>query len=246
MIAGQVALIVGGSGGIGRAVAISLADAGARVALTGRNRDRLDAARAALGSGAENAITVPCDITDRTQVADLTATVLSACGSIDILVCSAGLNIANRSLRSLTTEDWDLVQAVNVTGTFNVIHAVLPSMRERGCGLIIQLSSLSGLRPSAISGAAYSASKAAIAALGVCIGREERGRGIRSTVICAGEVDTPLLDARASRPGAGAPRRREGILQPGDIGALVRFIAESPPHVHIPEIVIKPVMDDFA
>jgi NADP-dependent 3-hydroxy acid dehydrogenase YdfG len=113
--------------------------------------------------------------------------------------------------------------------------------------LIVQISSLSGLRANSVSGAAYSAAKFAQAALGICIGREERGRGIRSTVIYAGEVNTEFLDARAARPGGGADEgRRRMILQPQDIAVAVRFLAGLPPHAHVPELVIKPTIDDFA
>jgi len=83
--------------------------------------------------------------------------------------------------------------------------------------------------------------------LGISIGREERGRGIRSTVIYSGEVDTPLLDVRSDRPGASAnPGRREGILQRQDIADVVRLLVKLPPRAHIPELVIKPVIDDFS
>src|SRR5262249_5169429 len=138
--------------------------------------------------------------------------------------------------------------AANLTGAFNLIHFVVPSMRTRGDGLVVQLSSLAGVRASAVAGAAYSASKFGQAALGVCLGREERGRGIRSTVIYPGEVDTPFLDIRAARPGGGegsAPRR-EGILQPADVAQAVRFLVELPPRAHVPELVIKPTIDDFS
>ena len=172
--------------------------------------------------------------------------VLATVGRVDILICNAGVNTPQRSLRSLDPEDWDRLIATNLTGAFNVVHFVLPSMRERGCGLVIQICSLSGLRASAVSGAAYSASKAAQAALGVCIGREERGRGIRSSVICPGEVATAFLEGRGPRPGGGDASRRQMLLQPEDVAAAVRFIAELPPRAHVPELVIKPTVDDFA
>jgi NADP-dependent 3-hydroxy acid dehydrogenase YdfG len=119
-------------------------------------------------------------------------------------------------------------------------------MRGLGRGLIIQISSLSGLRASAIAGAAYSVSKFGQAALGICIGREERGRGIRSTVIYPGDVDTPFVTARPDRPGGLSASRREMVLQPADVAAAVRFVAELPPRVHVPELVLKPTADDFS
>ena len=247
----QTALIVGASGGIGRAVAVSLAEAGARLALVGRDREKLEDTRAALGaSAAASALVYTCDVTDRPAVGVMVGEALAALGAIDILVCASGLNVRQRSLRVLDPADWDRVLLSNLGAAFNLIHFVAPSMRARGTGLVIQISSLAGMRSSAIAGAAYSASKFAQGALGVALGREERGRGIRSSVIYPGEVDTPFLDVRAPRPGGGettgpAPRR-EGILQPSDVAAAVRFLAELPPRAHVPELVIKPTIDDFS
>jgi NADP-dependent 3-hydroxy acid dehydrogenase YdfG len=246
MIQHKTALITGGGGGVGRAIAKTLAQAGVRVALLGRDRQNLENARAALDPGADTALVVPCDVTDRTQVNASVASVLAEFQSIDILVCGAGMNVAKRSLRSIDPADWDRVIATNLTGAFNLLHYVLPSMRERGTGLVIQLDSVSGKRANVVSGAAYSASKFGQAALGVCIGREERGRGIRSTVVYAGEVNTPFLDVRGARPGGGGDTRRQEILQAEDIAAAVRFLAELPPRVHVPEFVIKPTVDDYA
>jgi NADP-dependent 3-hydroxy acid dehydrogenase YdfG len=250
-IENQTALIVGASGGIGRACAVSLAEAGARVALAGRDLARLEETRAALpASAAASALVYTCDATDRAAVGVMVAEAQAALGAIDILVCASGLNVRQRSLRVLDPEDWDRVLAANLGAAFNLIHFVAPSMRARGNGLVIQISSLAGMRSSAIAGAAYSASKFAQGALGVALGREERGRGIRSSVIYPGEVDTPFLDIRAPRPGGGeatgpAPRR-EGILQPSDVAAAVRFLAELPPRAHVPELVLKPTIDDFS
>jgi NADP-dependent 3-hydroxy acid dehydrogenase YdfG len=244
----QAALVVGASGGIGRAVARELAEAGARLALVGRDRQKLEETRAALGDAGASAIVATCDITARHEVGAMVEAVIAALGAIDILVCAAGVNVRQRSLRSLDPADWDRVIAANLTGAFNLLHFVAPSMRTRGSGLVVQISSLAGLRANVVTGAAYSAAKFGQTALGVCLGREERGRGIRSTVICAGEVDTGLLDVRAARPGGGegTASRREGILKPEDVAAAVRFLAELPPRAHVPELVIKPTIDDFS
>jgi NADP-dependent 3-hydroxy acid dehydrogenase YdfG len=242
----QTALITGGGGGVGGAIAAVLTQSGVRVALLGRDCQRLDDARRALGPSAESSLSVPCDVTDRAKVNSAVASVLAEFRAIDILVCGAGINVANRSLRALDPADWDRMIATNLTGAYNVVHAVLPSMRAHGTGLVIQLGSVSGKRANVVSGVGYSASKFAQAALGVCIGREERGRNIRSTVIYAGEVNTPFLNARAARPGGGDDTRRQSILQAEDIANAVRFLAELPPRVHIPELVIKPTIDDYS
>jgi NADP-dependent 3-hydroxy acid dehydrogenase YdfG len=242
----KTALISGGGGGVGRAIAQTLAPLGVRIAFLGRDRQKLEAARAELGAQADTALVVPCDVTDRPQVKAAVETVLAEFQAIDILVCGAGINVTARSLRSVDPADWDRIIATNLTGAFNLVHYVLPSMRERGNGLVIQLDSVSGKRANTVSGVSYSASKFGQAALGVCIAREERGRSIRSTVIFAGEVNTPFLDARGARPGGGDDSRRQNILQAQDIANAVRFLAELPARVHIPELVIKPTIDDFS
>ncbi len=242
----ETALIVGASGGIGKAVTSMLAAAGVRVALVGRNAARLEEVRAGLGAAGEQAIVAPCDVLDRGQVRSMVETTLASLGSIDVLVCASGVNVVKRSLRTLEPEDWDRVIAQNLTAAFNVIHHVVPSMRTRGQGLVVPIGSLAGVRANVLAGAAYSASKFGQGALGVVLGREERGRGIRSTVISAGETNTPLLDVRAARPGGEPATRREGILEPEDVAAAVRFLAELPLRAHVPELVIKPTIDDFA
>jgi len=191
---------------------------------------------AELDSAAESFL-ISCDVTDRQQVQGMVNAVLDRFGGVDVLIYAAGMNVAQRGLRSLDPADWDRVIAANLIGAFNVLHAALPSMRSRGNGLIVQISSLSGLRANTVSGVAYSASKFAQSALGTCISREERGRGIRSTVIHAGEVNTQLLDSRAFRPGG---------MEEGRRAATVRFLVDLPAHAHVPKLVIKPTIDDFA
>ena len=241
------ALIIGGSGGIGRAIAATLSQTGFGLALVARDIEKLERTRAGLGPGAQDSPILACDVTDRAQVKGMVEQDLERMTSIDVLICAAGLNVRQRSLRSLDPADWDRVISTNLTGAYNVLHYVLPSMRTRGSGLIVQISSLSGLRANTVSGAAYSAAKFGQSALGICIGREERGRGIRSTVIYAGEVNTAFLDVRAARPGGGTDDGRcQRILQPQDIAAAVRFLADLPATAHVPELVIKPTIDDFS
>jgi NADP-dependent 3-hydroxy acid dehydrogenase YdfG len=236
------ALITGAGSGIGRGIARVLDALGLRLALIGREPGKLEQTRAELERGRENALTVSCDVTDRDAVEAMVERVLGALGSIDVLVCNAGANVRNRSLEALSPSDWDRMIAVNLTGPFNVVHHVLPSMRQRQTGLVIQICSISGIRASTLGGAGYSASKFGQSALGICLGREEGGSGIRSTVIYPGEVNTPILDARPVPVGA---ERRAAILQPEDIAAAVRFLVELHPRARVPELVITPTVDDF-
>jgi len=240
------AMVVGAGSGIGRAVAAALAGDGLELVLVGRRRAELEATRAALDAQACTRV-CPCDLTDRAASTALAQAVREESGPVDVLVYSAGLNVADRSLRALSGEDWDRVLAANLTGAYHAAQAVLPGMRDQGRGLVVLIGSISGARPSVISGAAYSASKAALRALGISISREERGRGIRASVLMPGEVNTALLESRPGRPGAPADtRRREGILEPEDIAAAVRFLIALPLRAHVPEMIIKPAIDDFA
>jgi len=242
----RTALITGGSGGIGKVVAATLGKMNFNLVLVGRDREKLERTRSELGTESQNVHILPCDVTDREQAKAMVEQAISHLTQIDVLICAAGLNVRQRSLRSLDPADWDRVIAANLTGAFNVIHYVLPSMRTRGSGLVVQISSLSGLRANTVSGAAYSAAKFAQSALGISIGREERGRGIRSSVIFAGEVNTEFLEARAARMGGGDDTRKQMILQPQDVADAVRFLVELPQRAHVPELVIKPSIDDFS
>jgi NADP-dependent 3-hydroxy acid dehydrogenase YdfG len=235
-------LVTGAGSGIGRGIATALDEIGVRVALVGRDPAKLEQTRAAISGKGGPALVAPCDVSDRGQVEAMVGSVLSAFGSIDVLVCNAGTNVRNRSLETLDPADWDTMIATNLTGAFNLVHFVLPSMRERRSGLIVQIDSVSGKRASVLGGAGYTASKFGQAALGLCVGREEGARGIRSTVIYPGEVNTPILDARPVPVGA---ERREVILQPADVAAAVRFLVELHPRASVPELIIKPTVDDY-
>ena len=238
----NTALVTGAGSGIGRSIAMTLAETGLRVALVGRDREKLERTRAKFKRGNDTAFVAPCDITDRSAVESLVRQVESALESIDVLICNAGTNVKNRSLESLDPADWDRMINTNLTGSFNLVHHVLPSMRRRKNGLVIQICSVSGIRASTLGGAGYSASKFGQSALGICLGREEGQHGIRSSVIYPGEVETPILDARPVPVGA---ERRSVILQPEDVAAAVKFLVELHPRAHVPELVIKPTVDDF-
>jgi NADP-dependent 3-hydroxy acid dehydrogenase YdfG len=237
----ETAVVTGAGSGIGRGVATALSRMGLRVALVGRDREKLEATRKLLADG-DRAIVAPCDVADRGAVEGMVRTVLGAFSTIDVLISNAGTNVRNRGLDVLTPEDWDRMIATNLTGSFNLLHEILPGMRSARNGLVVQICSISGLRASTLGGAGYSASKFGQAALGLCLGREERERGIRSTVIYPGEVNTPILDAR---PVAVPQERREAILQPEDVAAAVKFLVELHPRARVPELVLTPTVDDF-
>ena len=143
----KTAIVTGAGSGIGRGIARALDGLGLRLALIGRDQRKLDETRRELAGGGDSALALSCDVADRTSVKAMVGRVLEAFGSIDVLVCNAGTNVRNRSLEALSPADWDRMIETNLTGSFNLVHHVLPSMRERQNGLVIQICSISGIRP---------------------------------------------------------------------------------------------------
>jgi NAD(P)-dependent dehydrogenase (short-subunit alcohol dehydrogenase family) len=238
----KTALVTGGGSGIGLGIAVALAREGCRVAITGRNAQRLlDAAAAA--DAARPLLTHPCDVADRADVGRLFAWVDQQLGPLDILVNSAGINVQKRLMAELDPVDWDRMIAANLTGSFNCIHAALPGMRKRQTGLIVNISSIAGKRAMKLGGAGYCASKFGLTALGTTVGLEERANGIRVTNIYPGEVNTPIL---AQRPTPVPPERLAQMLQPEDIAACVLTIAKLPSRALVPELLITPLYQEYA
>jgi NAD(P)-dependent dehydrogenase (short-subunit alcohol dehydrogenase family) len=235
-VSGKIALVVGGAGGIGFGIAKALAAEDCQVALADCNEEALrQAAQAADGPTRFQWHT--CDITDRSQVARLFEWLGKKLGPIDILVNSAGINVGNRMMANLDPADFDRVMEVNTTGTFNCIHAVLPIMRKKRSGLIVNIVSLAGKRAMLVAGMPYCVSKFATDALGTFVNLEECANGIKVTNIYPGETNTPIVDKRPTPP---PPEKRAQMLQPEDIAACVVMIAKLPPRAVVPELVITP------
>jgi NAD(P)-dependent dehydrogenase (short-subunit alcohol dehydrogenase family) len=241
-LAGKTAVITGGATGIGQAIALAFAGEGCRVAIAGRREDKLRAAAAAW-TGAPPILTHPVDVADRPSVNELFRWAENELGQVDILVSNAGINTPRRTMADMPPETWDEVLAINATGTYNCMHAVLPGMRRRKDGLIINMDSISGMRASVLGGVAYCASKFALTALSAVVALEEGKNGIRVTAICPGEVDTPLLDGR---PAPLSAEHRSRILHAEDIAAAVLMVACLPPRAHVHELVIKPTWQDYS
>ena len=238
---GKAVLVTGGGSGIGLGVARALAEEGCRVAICGRSEQKLAAAAGQYG-GSPSIVYHRCDVADRESVRQLIEWTDDQVGAIDILVTSAGVNVVHRSMEKLDPADWDTILAVNATGTYNCIHAVLPSMRQRRTGLIVNISSIAGLRALTLAGPAYCASKFAATALGTAVGQEVKDEGVRVTNIYPGEVDTPILD---QRPEPVPAERKARMVHPEDIGAMVVAVAKLPPHVQVPDLTITPLYQNF-
>jgi NADP-dependent 3-hydroxy acid dehydrogenase YdfG len=156
---------------------------------------------------------------------------------IDILLNSAGLNSPQRFWKDQSVAGWREVVGINLDGSFYTIHAVLPAMRAQRDGLIINVSSWAGVHHPQLTGAAYNASKHAVTAMTETINMEECTNGIRACAICPAEVATPIMDRRPVPPDA---TDRARMLQPEDLGATIRFVAELPAHACINQLIISP------
>jgi NAD(P)-dependent dehydrogenase (short-subunit alcohol dehydrogenase family) len=238
---GKTALITGGGTGIGWGIAKALAAEGCRVAIAGR---RIEVLREAADSFKADPPIVchEADVADRASVDTLFSWAAKSLPPLDIVVNAAGVNIKTRMMSDMLPEQFDHVMAINATGVYNVLYACLPPMRQRRDGLIINISSISGLRAAPLGGVAYNASKFAATALATSIGGEEARHGIRITSIFPGEVDTPILE---HRPQPVSAERRANMLLPEDVGQMVVAVALLPPRAHVPELIIKPITQEY-
>ena len=234
---GKVAWITGAGTGIGLAGAQALAAAGAKVVMSGRRADVLAAEADKICSAGGAAEVEVLDVSDAAAVQAVAERILARHGRIDILVNSAGLNNPNRYWKNQTVAGWREVIGINLDGTFYTVHAVLPAMRAQHDGLVINVSSWAGVFHPKLTGAAYNGSKHAVTALTETINMEECMNGIRACAICPAEVATPIMDRRPVPPNA---LDRSRMLQPEDLGATIRFIAELPAHACINQLIISP------
>jgi NADP-dependent 3-hydroxy acid dehydrogenase YdfG len=234
---GKVVWVTGAGTGIGRAAADMFAKEGAKVALMGRRPEPLDKVAKAIQAAGGDAKAVRLDVADRAQVQQVTQALLGDWKRVDILVNNAGLNVPKRRLHELSGADWDQVVQVNLTGAFNMIMAVLPTMRSQKDGLIINVSSLAGKQISGLSGTVYTASKHGMVALSHSVNMEEWPHNIRSTSFCPAEVNTEILDKRPI-PVPEADKAR--LMQPEDLAHAMRMLALMPARTCVTEIILAP------
>lgn len=222
-LSGRGALVTGGASGIGLACARRLLAGGARVALADVNRQAVDAAAAELGEGA---IAIAADVTDSAQVDEAVARAESGLGSVDILVCSAG--IGGNSLRTVdvSDEEWRRVFAINCDGVFYCNRAVIPAMQRRGYGRIVNIASIAGKEGNPMA-AAYSASKAAVIGMTKSFGKDLVDTGILVNSVAPAVIRTPILDQMTAEHVdymvAKIPLGRLG--EPEEVAELIAYLA---------------------
>lgn len=240
-LAGKVVAITGGGTGIGAGIARGLAEAGCKVIIGGRRLEPLEQ----LAASIQSKYPVQChvlDVANSKSVATFFDFVRTNQGDVDILVNSAGVNIQKRTMEAMDPEDWDRVMQINASGAYYCMHQVLPAMRSRRDGLVINITSVAGKRAISLGGVVYCASKFAMTALGTAVSNEVRNEGVRITNVYPGEVNTPILE---NRPVKVSEEHKASILQPEDIASVIVTICHLPPRAHVPEIVIKPTKQEW-
>lgn len=226
-LANKAAIVTGGGTGIGRGIALALAGEGARLVICGRRKEPLDELAHEIrqaGQEAGEILAIQADVSDEAQVEGLVNTTLEAFGSVDILVNNAGIGGGDR-IHIQGVSDWDRVIDVNLRGPFLMAKAVLPTMRARKSGHIINISSESGLEYYPGDGS-YGISKHALNALGEYIQRENQELNIRVNTICPGMVVSEMSE---DLPGLD----HEKCLVPEDIAELVIWLLTRRPNIKI-------------
>jgi 3-oxoacyl-[acyl-carrier protein] reductase len=223
-LAGRVALVTGSTRGIGRAIAATLADAGARVAIVGRDRAKAEAVATEIGDG-ERVRGFACELSDTGSVTSLIEETERAFGSVDILVNNAGLTRDNILFR-LKDEDWDAVLDANLRGAFVAIRAASRGMIKRRWGRIVNMASVVGIVGNK-GQANYSASKAGLIGLTKSVAKELASRNVLANAVAPGFIETDMTaamtpDARTTLT-AQIPLERLGT--PADVAGLVAFLA---------------------
>jgi 3-oxoacyl-[acyl-carrier protein] reductase len=217
VLEGKVALITGGSKGIGFAIAEALVSQGARVMITGRNAADLERAQARLGP---RALSVSADARLAEEVERAVQATVDGHGGLDVLVNNAGIGIF-KNTADMSPADWQSIIDTNLSGVFYYCHAAIPHLRRRGGGWIVNISSLAGKNPFT-GGAAYCASKAGLNAFSEALMQEVRYDNIRVTYVMPGSVATGFS-------GRGEPGKADWKIQPEDIGQMVLDLLAMPP-----------------
>ena len=230
----KIVWITGAGSGIGQNSAITLSKLGMKVILSGRNLETLQ--ETALKCDNEVSIKV-LDVSYKESVKDTVKEIEREYKNIDILINAAGINIENRDWDNINENDWDKVFQTNINGLFYCCKSVIPLMKVKQDGLIINVSSWSGNHISLLSGVSYTSSKHAVNAMTETINMKYCNIGIRACAICPGEVSTPLLD---QRPIKLSQKEKDQMLQTDDISETVCFVAQMPKHVCVNQMTISP------
>src|ERR1700719_4060589 len=231
LLTGRVALVTGGSRGIGRAIAMKLAELGADVSICGRDSEKLRATADALQGLTKRVFWQAADVTRADDVEKFVSVAEAKLGPIQVLVNNAGIGLFGPA-HEKSEEDWDRVLNTNLKSVFLVSRAVVPSMIKKGAGDIINISSLAG-RNTFAGGGLYCASKWGVQGLSGSMAEELREHGIRVSVICPGSVATEFT-------GRGVKDARKA-LQPEDVAHAVEAVVTQRQGSFMSEIQVRPL-----
>jgi 3-oxoacyl-[acyl-carrier protein] reductase len=226
---GKIALVTGGSMGIGYAIGRRLAEAGATVVLAARAPSRLDAAVSALRLDGLTVSGLPADVSLEEDVNRLVGTIIQRHGRLDILVNNAGAGVF-KPVVDLSPQEFDTMWGTNVRGAFLPTRAALPHMIKAGYGELVFISSLAG-KNSIKGGAGYCATKWAVRGFASSLMLEVREHNIRVTTIFPGSVDTAFSSAN---------KKKARISEPGDVAEAVLFAITAPARSMFSEIDLRP------
>lgn len=225
---GKVAIVTGGSSGIGLAVADAFAQEGMIIAIAARGKDLLQKAAASLESKGANVRAVQADVSIAADVNDMIKQTIDTFGRVDILVNTAGIMKWN-PIQRVKEDEWDEIIAVNLKSAFLCTQAVLPIMKRQGSGYIFNISSMAAKKAKAGWGA-YSVSKAGLMSLTETLKEEVTSHNIKVTAICPAYVDTPQHKS--------SKMDRQKMIKPSDIAKAILFLLRLSDHAIVKEIVI--------
>ena len=234
-VEGRVAIVTGGTRGIGLAIAEALLEAGAKVGICGRSQDSVDRAVAALAPlaaefGTEMLGEV-ADISKRPQVDRFVSSVVDRFGGVDILINNAGLGVF-KSVEALTPEEWDRMIALNLSGPYYCSHAVLPIFKQRGGGDVVNISSLAGKNPFA-GGAGYNASNFGLNGFSEAMMLDHRLDNVRVSYVMPGSVDTEFSGAKSDIAS-------DWKIAPEDIADVVMMLLRMPRRTLVSRVEVRP------
>ena len=239
---GKVVIVTGASSGIGEATARVLAEAGARVVLAARRKDKLDTLAEEITRAGGTAMVVEADVTDQSVCENLIKKVHDEWGTIDILINNAGVMLLGPVIGA-PLEEWERMVQLNVMGLLYMTHAALPIMQEQGSGHIVNISSVAG-RTNGPASAVYNLTKWGVGAFTESLRQElvASKTGIRTTLIEPGAVATELIDQNRPEIQEMLNSRLKDMkrLESEDIAAGILYAVSQPEHVSVNEVLIRP------
>jgi NADP-dependent 3-hydroxy acid dehydrogenase YdfG len=239
----KVVLITGGGTGLGAETARHLAAKGAKVAIAGRRRDKLDAVVAGISSAGGTARAYQLDVVRKEQVKSVVDDVIAAFGRLDVIINNAGI-MPIRPMAEANTDEWDAMIDVNIKGTLYGIAAVMPVFMSQQSGHIINISSVAGVKVFSPGATVYSGTKFAVRAISEGL-RNEVGPKIRVTSIEPGNVDSDLKFGTTSAAKDIVLELYKVAIPASAVARAIAFAIEQPGDVDINEVVLRPTAQEF-